>query len=79
MNDALDLALLLPADEAPSKPYRSSPYTVREYAALPYAQRRAVDAACDRAAGLVYSLHSHPAGQPYRLGRLPHAPLRHAR
>ncbi|MGI4871474.1 MAG: CHC2 zinc finger domain-containing protein [Janthinobacterium lividum] len=71
MNDGLDTALVLPdVGEKPSKPYRTSPYTVREYAALPYALRRAVDEACDKEAGLIrtdYADESSP--QPYTVGR----------
>lgn len=71
MNDGLDTALLLPeVGEKPSKPYRSSPYTVREYVALPYAQRVAVDAACDLAAGLVRTAYADDTSpQPYTVGR----------
>lgn len=71
MNEDLDQTLLLPeVGEKPSKPYRSSPYTVRQYCALPYAQRVAVDAACDAAAGVVradYADETSP--QPYTVGR----------
>lgn len=35
-----------PKVEPPSKQYRTSAYTVRQYSALPYAQRMAVDAEC---------------------------------
>jgi len=72
MNEALDAALVL-TDEGgkPSKQYRTSPYTVRDYCGLPYAQRVAVDAECDAAARLIYSCHQHLSGQPYRLGRRP--------
>ncbi|MGI4871370.1 MAG: CHC2 zinc finger domain-containing protein [Janthinobacterium lividum] len=71
MNDGLDTALVLPTvGEKPSKPYRTSPYTVREYAALPYAQRRAVDAACDEAAGLIRTDYADDTSpQPYTVGR----------
>ena len=72
MNEALSIALPLPEDEEkPSRQYRTSPYTAREYAALPWAQRVAVDAICSAAACLIYSFHQHSSGQPYRLGRRP--------
>lgn len=72
MNDALDAALVLATEsDKPSKPYRTSAYTVREYVALPYAKRLAVDAECDER--LVFSIHPHSFGHTYRLGRLPKA------
>ncbi|MGI4871274.1 MAG: CHC2 zinc finger domain-containing protein, partial [Janthinobacterium lividum] len=76
MNDGLDTALLLPnVGEKPSKPYRTSPYTVREYAALPYAQRLAVDAACDEAAGLIRTDYADDTSpQPYTVGRATQKP-----
>jgi len=71
MNDGLDTALVLAGlDEKPSKQYRTSPYTVRQYTALPYAERRAVDAACDAQAGLVYSQYNDETSEkPYTVGR----------
>ncbi|MGI4863714.1 MAG: hypothetical protein ACRYFZ_07290 [Janthinobacterium lividum] len=72
MSDDLDPALVLPTmGEKPSKPYRTSRYTVREYSALPYAQRRAVDADCDARAGLVYTTHEHPSTHRYTVGSRP--------
>ena len=72
MNDALDATLVLLTDsEKPSKPYRTSSYTVREYSALPYAERRAVDADCDARAGLVYTTYEHPSTHRYTVGSRP--------
>lgn len=69
MNEGLDLAVVLPeVGEKPSKPYRTSPYTVQQYCALPYAQRRRVDAACD--AGLAYTTYAdETSDKPYTVGR----------
>ena len=80
MNDSLDSTLVLLTDsEKPSKQYRTSPYTVREYTALPYAQRRAVDADCDAHAGLVYTTHDHPSTHRYTVGSRPQKPFANAR
>lgn len=73
MTDTLALPFVLETEEKPSSQYRNSAYTVREYARLPYAQRLAVDAECNRSLCLVFTLHAHSSGHPYRLGRLPHA------
>ena len=71
MNDGLDSALVLPdAGGKPSKQYRSSPYTVREYSALPYCTRRSVDMTCDEQEGLTYATHNDEASEkPYTVGR----------
>ncbi len=71
MNDALDAAVLLPPDtEKPSKQYRTSSYTVRQYMALPYVQRRAVDTECDQQAGLSYTTYDDETSEkPFTVGR----------
>lgn len=76
MSEGLDAALILSdVGEKPSKQYRTSPYTVLQYSDLPYAQRRAVDAACDMAAGLTYTQHADESSpQPYTIGRRTLAP-----
>lgn len=71
MNDGLDAALVLDTEGGkPSKPYRTSPYTVRQYCALPYAQRVAVDAECDALAGIERTAYADETSvQPYTVGR----------
>ncbi|MBO2009197.1 hypothetical protein [Hymenobacter negativus] len=71
MIDPIDAALLAEHEKPQSKPYRTSGYTVREFAALPIARRLAIDAECSHRAGLVFTTHPHKAGQPYTVGRVP--------
>jgi len=71
MNEGLDAALVLDTEGGkPSKQYRTSPYTVRDYCGLPYAQRVAVDAACDARAGIQRTAYADDTSvQPYTVGR----------
>lgn len=76
MNEGLDAALVL-TDEGgkPSKQYRTSPYTVRDYCGLPYAQRVAVNAECDAQAGIERTAYADDTSvQPYTVGRATQKP-----
>jgi hypothetical protein len=70
MNDGLDTGTALASlDEKPSKQYRSSPYTVREYSALPYCSRLSVDLTCDEQEGITYTRHTDKTSEkPYTVG-----------
>ena len=76
MNEGLDAAAVLDTDGGkPSKQYRTSPYTVRQYCGLPYAERVAVDAACDAAVGVERTDYSDAdSPQPYTVGRATQKP-----
>lgn len=70
MNDSLDESVALPGREKPSKRYRNSIYTVRDYCALPHALRLAVDADCAARAGLAYTTQEDPESEKlYTVGR----------
>ena len=73
MSDEITLlhaGLATPRGKKPSVQYRTSPYTVEQYSALPYAQRRAVDADCDARAGLTYTTYDDESSEkPYTVGR----------
>ena len=71
MIDPIDAALLAEHEKPASKPYRSSGYTVREFAALPIARRLAIDAECNQRAGLVFTTHAHSLDKPFTVGRRP--------
>jgi hypothetical protein len=65
----LDTDIATPRGKKPSIQYRTSPYTVEQYCALPYAQRVAVDAACNERAGLTYTTHHDETSEkPYTVG-----------
>ena len=71
MIDPIDTFLLAEHEKTTSKPYRSSGYTVREFAALPIARRLAVDKECDQRSGLVYATYGHALDKPFTVGRRP--------
>jgi hypothetical protein len=71
MIDPIDASLLAEYEKPESKPYRTSGYTVREFAALPIAQRLRIDDECSRRSGLVYATHGHALDKPFTVGRRP--------
>lgn len=79
MSEGLNATLVMPdVGEKPSVPYRTSPYTVRQYCALPYAQRRAVGAACNAPAGRHYRTETDPkTDKTFTVGRRTAEPTLH--